>query len=303
MRAEEIYEKIQTPSDVKGHLEYIYTEDDWKMIEDSDSEGNIDKTSYSEEMLQQAYKRGIIDKKYLENGELGYCIAELYTRMECMIQCEPEMWREVPEEDYKAISAYMMDPTTWLAARIARVEKGEELPETVTPLEEAITRLEKMEGIYTVCQCNCQSYIRGCDRNKTDVCIHVAESKPINSALDRGNCKVVTKEEAIEILKRADRDGLVHSMYSRGMCNCCSCCCYNLKNKDDYPVKDHLLMTPYRAQVDQDKCVGCRACQKKCQFGALQLKNGLMGVDKELCWGCGVCRPACPKEAINIYKL
>lgn len=303
VREENVYENLQVPSEVKGHLEYIYTENDWDMINKSDAEGNIDKNQYSDEELRQAYKRGIIDKKMLENGETGYGVAELSTRMESMIQCEPQLWREMPEEDYKVLSAYMMDPTTWLVQRLERIEKGEEPPETVTPLEEAIEKLEKMEGIYTVCQCNCQSYIRGCERDKTDVCIHVVKEPVMNSPLDRENCKVVTKEEAVEILKRADREGLVHSMYAHGMCNCCSCCCYNLKNKDDYAIKDNLMMTPYRAMVNQEKCVGCKSCQKKCQFGALRLKDGLMGVDMDLCWGCGVCRQACPKDAINIYKL
>ncbi len=51
--------------------------------------------------------------------------------------------------------------------------------------------------------------------------------------------------------------------------------------------------------VDADKCDGCGACARACQFNAIvSLKTKAM-VFPELCHACGGCALACPKDAIS----
>lgn len=297
------FEKINLPETLYFCADYFYTPEDWKMIEESDEEGAVKKENYSEEQLKSSYRRGIINKVENDNG-VEYAIAGYDDRFACLIQCEQELWKNLPQNVKDEVAKIMMDPKTWLQWRLDALAEGKTGPETVSPVEEAIRLIENAEGRITTRACDCNMYLEGCDRDKTDVCIHVLpENPPINSSLDRGTCKEVTKEEAIEIIKRTDRDGLVHSLTEHGMCNCCVCCCYNLKNADEYPIKDNLLLTPYRASIDSSKCVSCKMCAKKCPFSAISMIDGTMKVNHDLCWGCGVCRTACKKEAIHIDEI
>lgn len=297
------YEKINLPKQLETCVNFFYSQEDWNMIQSSNEEGVLPMESYTEEELRSAYQRGIISKCKKEDN-VEYVIAGYDERIGCLIQCEQQLWKNTPKEIRDQIAKVMMDPTTWLQQRLDALAAGIVGPETVSPVEEAIKLIEEADGIVTARACDCFMYLEGCDRDKSDVCIHVLPKEPVlNSSLDRGICKEITKEEAIEIIKRTDRDGLVHSLMPNGMCNCCVCCCYNLKNADEYPIKDNLLLTPYRAFIDEGKCVGCKMCMKKCQFSALSLKNGVMKVDHELCWGCGVCRTICNRNAIHMEKI
>ena len=53
-----------------------------------------------------------------------------------------------------------------------------------------------------------------------------------------------------------------------------------------------------KPSVDQEKCVGCGACDKICAHGAPDIQNGKAKIDHEKCVGCGRCLAVCPKDAI-----
>lgn len=45
-------------------------------------------------------------------------------------------------------------------------------------------------------------------------------------------------------------------------------------------------------------CLGLGSCVGVCQFGAIQMEEGLPTIDPELCTGCGRCVGLCPKDLI-----
>ncbi len=47
-------------------------------------------------------------------------------------------------------------------------------------------------------------------------------------------------------------------------------------------------------------CLGFGSCVKVCQFGALTVNKGLPIVDQEKCVGCGACEKECPRHIIQI---
>ena len=47
-------------------------------------------------------------------------------------------------------------------------------------------------------------------------------------------------------------------------------------------------------------CVGLGNCVKACQFGAMNIVNGVAKVDRDKCVGCGACAEACPKKMIRL---
>lgn len=53
-----------------------------------------------------------------------------------------------------------------------------------------------------------------------------------------------------------------------------------------------------KPHVDQDLCVGCKACAKICAHDAPQFENKKAYIDHDKCVGCGRCIGVCPKDAV-----
>jgi heterodisulfide reductase subunit A len=54
------------------------------------------------------------------------------------------------------------------------------------------------------------------------------------------------------------------------------------------------------AEVEPDKCIGCRICEKVCDFGVIEIKERKATINEALCKGCGACAGACPTGAMQI---
>jgi heterodisulfide reductase subunit A len=70
-------------------------------------------------------------------------------------------------------------------------------------------------------------------------------------------------------------------------------------------TKDKIELSPIRAYVDEDVCIGCGLCELLCDYGAVEVKKtdeGLKATITEVaCQGCGICAASCPQKAINIH--
>ncbi|MCD8300971.1 MAG: RnfABCDGE type electron transport complex subunit B [Clostridiales bacterium] len=45
-------------------------------------------------------------------------------------------------------------------------------------------------------------------------------------------------------------------------------------------------------------CIGCKMCQKVCEFDAITVENNIAHIDQDKCTGCGKCAEKCPKKII-----
>ncbi|MHA1669328.1 MAG: 4Fe-4S ferredoxin, partial [Promethearchaeota archaeon] len=79
--------------------------------------------------------------------------------------------------------------------------------------------------------------------------------------INRGLGRIITKEEALEIIEHAERDGLVlqsgNSQRPGSLCTCCGCCCNLLVNEKKFDKPAQYFGSNYFAQVDQELCTGC----------------------------------------------
>jgi heterodisulfide reductase subunit A len=57
---------------------------------------------------------------------------------------------------------------------------------------------------------------------------------------------------------------------------------------------------PVIATVNDDDCIGCRICERVCDFGAIEVVDRKARVNDVLCQGCGGCAGACPTGAMQI---
>jgi len=67
----------------------------------------------------------------------------------------------------------------------------------------------------------------------------------------------------------------------------------------------------YVVKVEEETCIACALCTKRCPMDALQLKNSTKAknkfrkaavVDPDLCIGCGVCAHKCPSNSIVLEQ-
>ena len=131
--------------------------------------------------------------------------------------------------------------------------------------------------------CSCRRARRlmgeGCGHLEEDMCMYLNDNA-VNYS-ETGAHRLITKEEAYEILKRAEDNGLVHELNvtpgyddSTAICNCCSCSCFALRIASYFRAPD-AIRTNYIAQVDKDKCVACGQCVENCQLNAVKLGQKL----------------------------
>lgn len=47
-------------------------------------------------------------------------------------------------------------------------------------------------------------------------------------------------------------------------------------------------------------CIGCKRCERECQYGAIHVQNGFARIDTEKCTRCGACAKTCPCGCITM---
>jgi ferredoxin len=124
---------------------------------------------------------------------------------------------------------------------------------------------------------------------------------------DTERLEAVSKDETIRAFHDHEREGLCHTVWTfqapfiGGICNCdrTDCLAMRATVTHDMPV---MFRAEYVAEIDPDKCVGCRECMRVCQFGAITYSaaNEKAVIDQRRCYGCGICRAVCKAEAIQL---
>ena len=49
-------------------------------------------------------------------------------------------------------------------------------------------------------------------------------------------------------------------------------------------------------------CIGCKMCEKVCEFDAVKVVDNIAHIDPEKCTNCGACAQKCPKKII-LYDI
>jgi len=124
--------------------------------------------------------------------------------------------------------------------------------------------------------------------------------------IDMGWSRKINKEEAIDILKKNEEEGLIfqpsNSQNPDFICSCCGCCCEAIRAIKHFPNPGQIISTNYYAQIDPDQCTGCGTCIERCHMEAIILTDDISSVKKERCIGCGNCVYTCPSEAIEFVS-
>ncbi len=249
--------------------------------------------------LERAVRRAVLD---LDDAG-AHAPASFHDRLEIWAMLEG--WKDVPLAVHRRLADWDVD---FYAAKIRPgVEavrgggEGERGDYTYVLLDEAEAIVAAQEHIY-LWPCDCRSIVGKC-RKPMDVCLRFEN--------DRGLGWEISKERAVEILRRTDKAGLMHTADFAGdpaaggaICNCCTDCCYphlateRLGTGDVWPVRRHV------AQIDMDLCKTCGRCELRCPFDAIDCRHdGRPEFDPSLCRGCGLCATGCSAGAIRLSRL
>jgi ferredoxin len=155
------------------------------------------------------------------------------------------------------------------------------------------------------CICRKQKTLIGqpCE-HPVDVCLAMSQ-KP--GAFDQSTTvRALSFDQALGVLKRAARAGLVHSVSNSQsgigyICNCCTCSCGILRGMAEMGLSGVVAHSSFVNRVDEALCLGCELCLASCLFGALSL-DGIVRVDALRCAGCGVCVSSCPEGALGLVR-
>jgi len=189
-----------------------------------------------------------------------------------------------------------------------------EVPEESIVLTQKVEELiEKFDDI-SVGHCFCRHHrdLLGKPCKHTDLrenCFTFGKSA--RYVAEQGFGRLVSKEEALDIMKKSEDDGLVHKAFhphsdikkvETSICNCCKDCCGTLEWWR-MGIVALINSTNYLSQVNPDLCSGCGTCVEKCPVDAIELNDSnIAEVNAEYCIGCGVCAHFCPENAIILLE-
>lgn len=196
-------------------------------------------------------------------------------------QCDAHPELGVCFEEYTRIRVGMLAPMLGNGVNFMRVMPVMSAIENDThkaSYDEISTLIEKAWAI-SVGPCSCRRSRRlmgeGCGHLEEDMCLYLNDNAI--SFSKNGEHRLITKEEAYEILRRAEDNGLVHEVNQAlgfddvtAICNCCGCSCYALRIAELFRSPNG-VSSNFIARVDKDKCVACGQCVENCQTNAVRL--------------------------------
>lgn len=299
-----VIEKFKIPEEAYDVISYILSEEEVSFIAKIDKDTfnahdvvevseSISTLENAEEFLRTGYRRGVL--VIVDEHTHTYGLSSFYGRLDVFAISETDKYLSLTQEQRERLDAwyfgdYQASLDTDLSVRPTEDE--------VLPLEEVLEFIDKQDRTIYLNPCDCRIIAGECDK-PTFTCISYRNG--LNTFSNRGHSKIITKDEAKEVVKKADKAGLMHTVNPNGVCNCCGDCCYLFRASDKRSSVGFWPKADYIIETDKVKCISCGNCKRYCHFEVFSFENGLES-DKSKCVGCGVCIGKCPKGALTLIQ-
>ncbi|EKQ57487.1 MULTISPECIES: 4Fe-4S binding protein [unclassified Clostridium] len=300
MNLQNFIEKFKIPEVAYPFINKIFTDEEINFVDKIDKEvftkEDIEKVVGEdfEGFIKKSYRRGIVSSA---DEELAtYKLADFYSRLDIFSISEQEVYRSIPKEAQIAIDAWYFKA----------YYDGLDSNLKVRPTEDEILELNKVlefidaqdRPVY-LNYCDCRS-LRGECGKPTQTCITYKNG--INTFAHRGLSEEIDKEKAKEIVKNADKKGLMHTVNPNGICNCCGDCCYLFRSQAKRNSSGFWPKTNQIIEFDSEKCIKCGICIKRCHFDVFTKIDGAIKTDISKCVGCGICANSCPTKSLKLLE-
>jgi Pyruvate/2-oxoacid:ferredoxin oxidoreductase delta subunit len=215
-------------------------------------------------------------------------------------------------EDIYPHWGYELGSSNYPYMRVIPVEEKLDARTEILPFEKVSKYIEEARTV-AVNPCVCRLVENNCDK-PLEVCLSFDSGA--DYMVKHRNGRQVTKEEAMEILRKAEDAGLVHTINNQQekpilICNCCADCCFVLRGLSQLHNPRAFTKSNFMPKIDREICRVCETCVKWCPFQALyrhyphteDLSDDMIMVLEERCIGCGVCAHKCPHDAITLVRV
>lgn len=237
-------------------------------------------------LLLQLEDVGVIESK-VENGVEEFVLIifvpgvfELMVTNSMQVEKYPQIGRAF--EEYTKIRMGKLVPNVprgYGPMRVIPVQTAIDGTSRVASYEELSYWLDKYDPSIGVTDCECRITRRimgeGCGHLEKDMCIMVGHTA--ESCIRTGKARRISKQEALDILKTAEENGLMHQVTNIdgtdkifGICNCCRCSCLALRTSQ-YFNTPNLSNNNFVARIDAEKCTACGQCVETCPGDALRM--------------------------------
>ncbi|MFX1402488.1 MAG: ATP-binding protein [Promethearchaeota archaeon] len=264
------------------------------------------------EILYNIYEKGGIRIKRVREGEKTI---KLYQNAFLAVGMFEYQQNRLTKEYYEDFELYM-DEAFRDEVVVTKINQLRTIPieESVTPehhiathdqLKNIINKAERIVVMDCICRTGKDLIGKPCRQSDLrEVCFVLNDS--VDHALDLSWGRLISKDEALGILKNIQKEGLIiqpgNAINPSFICCCCGCCCDLITNLKKLEKPWELIYSNYYASVDPDLCIGCETCVDRCQMNAIQVNDDIARVSRDLCIGCGNCVPTCPEQALSLIK-
>lgn len=196
--------------------------------------------------------------------------------------------------------------------RTIPVRKSIEIEHSVTTYDHVRDIINNTDGPIIISPCMCREGAKGrgepCKKTtRIEACM--AFNDWARHFIKAGQGREITREEALEITRQNEEDGLIlqPTNYQKPdfICACCGCCCSVLRIQKLLPEPAKNWSHNYNAVVDTGLCTGCGICVERCQIEAITIdeQNNCSVINLDRCIGCGNCVVTCPSNALTMVKV
>ena len=263
-------------------------------------------------ILAEMSRRGLIGDQPARTTSDGTIRPPRYAAAQFVVGIWEFQVNRLDEDLVRLVDAYLpylLDVEAWKKApQLRTIPVGESIkaPSDVMTYESA-GQLILAKDRYAVQPCLCRQEKElvgeGCGK-PLDVCLSMDGAADF--AVRHQNGRMITREEALGVLKTADRAGLVlqpgNIQDPNFICCCCGDCCGVLRTVKLHPHPAEILSSAFYAVCDQELCGACGECLYRCQMEAIDVDAGYAVIALDRCIGCGLCVTTCPNEALSLVR-
>jgi len=208
---------------------------------------------------------------------------------------------------YRKAAASSSTParTVYPGSRVIPVGRNVQAQAAVQTYDQVIEYINTSDPIaITTCYCRHEAILIDEKDNcgmPMEVCMQFRTSAEY--IIERKIGRRIDKQEAMDIMRRAEDAGLVHACVNTQrldfICNCCACHCAILQGVLRQPKPGEAMLHGFVPSVEAERCTLCGVCVDRCPTDALTINGGDAPTrDDERCIGCGACASGCAENAI-----
>jgi len=304
-----LLKKLFSPEQAKIALHLDYKHKALDQIFET-SRTDVESMEELKQQLDEIVSKGGIFRRKID-GEVQYAIIPfvLWGMYEHQLKrLDPEFLKDTGEYLMGEFGLEMAT-TRIPKMRVIPVNKSVKVEHHISTYDELRHLIKQAGDRITIQECICKKVNdlngKNCqETERREVCMSMGDLADLYA--DEGWGRKITQEEALEIARKNEEEGLVlmpsNEKAPAFICACCSDCCGMLSLMKTFPKPAEVVASNYYSQVNPEICKGSGICTTRCKLEAIQVKDGKASVDMNRCIGCGLCVTSCPEHAISLMR-